>query len=31
MSWLVMVAGVSGASAFVMMLAANLFRDRRGR
>jgi len=31
MSWLVMVSGFSGATAFVMMLAANLLKPPRGR
>jgi hypothetical protein len=31
MSWLVMVSGVSGGAAFVMMLAANFLKRPGGR
>jgi hypothetical protein len=31
MSWLVMVSGASGVSAFVLMLASNIFKGPRRR
>jgi hypothetical protein len=31
MSWLVMVSGLSGGGAFVLMLAANLMKGSRRR